>query len=78
MTLDRQIRLLAAYGFFTYPFVCVPFVFFYFVTRGITLEQFLWMTAIYYGAMVLAEIPTGILADRWGRRLALISGSELG
>ena len=66
---DRQLRLLGAYGIFTYPFACIPFLFFYFKDHGIELDQYMVLIAWYYWAMVLMEIPTGVLADRFGRRI---------
>ncbi len=74
---DRQIRLLGAHGVFTYPFACIPFLFFYFKAHGLDLGQYLWLIAWYYWAMVLMEVPTGIIADRFGRRLSLIAGSSI-
>ena len=71
----RQIRLLGAYGFFTYPFVCVPFLFFFFQENGLSIGQYLWMIALYYWSMVLTEVPTGMIADRWGRKNAMVAGS---
>jgi MFS family permease len=75
--LDKQIRLLGAYGILTYPFACIPFLFFYFKDFGIDLVQYMWLIAWYYWAMVLMEIPTGIFADRFGRRSSLIAGSTI-
>jgi len=75
--LDRQIRLLRAYAALTYPFACVPFLWFWFDDLGITPPQYATLISVYYVTMVLAEIPTGILADRFGPRRALICGPLL-
>ena len=71
----RTIKLLRIYGVFTYPFACVPYLYFYFADHGIGIGQYLQMIAWYYWAMVFTEVPTGLLADRYGRKLALSSGS---
>jgi len=71
----RTTRLLGIYGVFTYPFACVPFLYFYFAEHGIGIGQYLQMIAWYYWAMVLTEVPTGLLADRYGRKIALSCGS---
>lgn len=71
----RQIRLLALYGLLTYPFVCVPFLYFHFRNHGVDRADYLWMIAWYYWAMVVMEIPTGLFADRYGKKLAMAIGS---
>ncbi|MEZ4504056.1 MAG: MFS transporter [Dehalococcoidia bacterium] len=43
--------------------------------RGLTLGQVLLFEAAYSTVVVLVEVPTGILADRFGRRPMLIAGS---
>jgi len=72
---SRTIKLLKIYGVFTYPFACVPYLYFYFADHGIGIEQYLQMIACYYWAMVFTEVPTGLFADRYGRKIALSSGS---
>ncbi len=72
--LDRQIVLLRIYAAFTYPFACIPFLFFYFHDRGIGLQDYTTLISVYYLAMTVAEIPTGILADRFGKKLTMILG----
>lgn len=72
--LSTRWRLLKVYAVFTFPFACVPFLYFYFREHGITLGEYGRMIAFYYLAMVLAEIPTGLLADRYGKRIALVLG----
>ena len=74
-TLDRQLLLLSAYGLLTYPFACVPFLFFYFRDHGIDLPEYTRLISGYYAAMVIMEIPTGIFADKFGRRSSMVAGS---
>lgn len=70
----RQVRWLHAYAALTYPFVCVPFLYFHFRAHGVRIEQYHDMIAVYYATMVVTEIPTGLLADRYGRAKALVLG----
>lgn len=72
-----QLRLLKIYAAFTYPFACVPFLYFYFRDYGITVAEYTVMISVYYVTMVVAEIPTGVLADRHGKRLAMVIGPIL-
>ncbi|MYE32973.1 MAG: MFS transporter [Chloroflexi bacterium] len=43
--------------------------------RGLTLGQVLLLEAVVFGAVVIAEVPTGVIADRYTRRLSLLLGS---
>jgi predicted MFS family arabinose efflux permease len=51
--------------------------FFHFVTavRGLDPAEFGIVMGVYYGGGVLAEVPSGVVADRLGRRLALVLGA---
>ena len=75
--LSPQLWLLRLHAPFTYPFACVPFLYFYFREHDISLGQYGAMLSAYYLAMVVAEIPTGLAADRYGKRAAMVSGSLL-
>ena len=43
--------------------------------RGLTLGQVLLFDAMVFGTTVLAEVPTGVVADRYSRRLSMVLGS---
>lgn len=45
--------------------------------RGLSLTQVTALDAPFWLVMVLAEIPTGAVADRWGRKLSLLLGGIL-
>lgn len=42
--------------------------------RGLTLAQVALMEAVFQGVIVLAEMPTGAVADRWGRKTSMLLG----
>lgn len=75
--LDRQLRWLSAYALVTYPFACVPFLFPFFVQHGIDAARYGEILSAYYFAMFVAEVPTGVLADRIGPRPMLVAGPLL-
>lgn len=77
LQVDRQVRRLGVYAALTYPFACIPFLYFYLRDYGIGIDAYAHLIAIYYATMVIAEVPTGLLADRFGRRLALIAGPSV-
>ncbi len=47
------------------------------VTRGLSATEFGALKGLYYGATVALEVPMGALADRFGRRVALVSSALL-
>ncbi len=51
--------------------------FFHFATavRGLSASEFGLITAVYYVATVVLEVPSGVLADRLGRRRLLVLGA---
>jgi MFS family permease len=75
--LDRQLRLLRAFACVTYPFACVPFLFLFFRDHGLDQAQYGEVIAAYYLAMFVAEVPTGVLADRLGPKVMLVTGPLL-
>ncbi len=46
--------------------------------RGLTLGQVFLFQAVYSGFMVISEVPTGMFADHFGRRVTMIAGSAIG
>ncbi|MEZ5988981.1 MAG: MFS transporter [Planctomycetota bacterium] len=73
-SLRRELTCLAAYSLFTYPFACVPLLFFFYLERGMGRDEYAALASIYYASMVLCELPTGWLADRFGRRTTMVAG----
>ncbi|MBZ0153262.1 MAG: MFS transporter [Planctomycetes bacterium] len=73
-TLERQLRLLRGFGLLTYPFACVPFLFLWFQSHGLDAAGYGEVLSTYYLAMLLAEVPTGMLADRFGQKGMLVLG----
>ncbi len=45
--------------------------------RGVTLGQVLLFESVFAGITVAAEVPTGMVADRWGRRPSLVASGLL-
>ena len=57
---------------FYYPVFTVLFLDF-----GLSLEQFALLNTAWAFAIVLAEVPSGALADLWGRKRLLVMASAL-
>jgi predicted MFS family arabinose efflux permease len=75
--LARQLLRLRLYALLTYPFACVPFLYLFFRRHDIGDGQYGEIVGAYYLAMFVAEVPTGMLADRFGPRPMLIAGPLL-
>lgn len=56
----------------------VPILMLYYKDSGLSTEQAFQLKAIYSLTIVIFEIPSGYLADLWGRKNTLILGSILG
>lgn len=62
------------YALVTYPFACVPFLFLFFAEHGMDAGEYGEILTAYYLTMFVAEVPTGVLADRFGARRMLVIG----
>jgi len=74
LALEQELKWLRAYAVVTYPFACVPFLFIFFADHGMDAGQYGEVLTAYYVMMFLAEVPTGMLADRFGTRGMLVLG----
>lgn len=54
---------------------CWMAVFFLFFSKYLTIDQVLMLEAIYYASVVLTEVPSGYISDRWGRKPTLMISS---
>ncbi|HKE01561.1 MAG TPA: MFS transporter [Planctomycetota bacterium] len=74
----RNVGLVAAHQAVAFGYAVVPFLWFLVAERGLDLAGFAALQSVYYGTTLAAELPTGLLADRIGRRpvLALASISQ--
>ncbi|MFN0093622.1 MAG: MFS transporter [Dehalococcoidia bacterium] len=73
---NRNLRLLQAFWFFRDAQIWIPvWIVFLTLEQGFTLTQVLTTEGIYLLAVVLLEVPTGAVADRWGRSKSLGLGA---
>ena len=56
----------------------MPVVVLFYQDNGLSMQQIFILKSIYSIAMVVMEIPSGYLADIWGRKKTLMLGSLLG
>ncbi len=68
----RNVPLLLLFNALAYAYAYVPVSYFFYGERGYALQGFASLRSVYYGAVVLAQLPTGLLADRLGRKPVLV------
>ena len=51
-------------------------VFFLYFSDHLSLSEVLRLEALYYVAVVLLEVPSGYISDRWGRKVTLVFASS--
>ena len=74
----RNIPIYYLFQFATGFLIWVPvWIIFLQDERGLSLTQVGLMEAIFWVSMMLFEVPTGAVADRWGRRTSLALGGFL-
>ncbi|WP_372776768.1 MFS transporter [Mangrovibacterium sp.] len=56
----------------------MPVVVLFYQNNGLSMQQIFWLKSIYSVAMVAMEIPSGYMADVWGRKKTLLLGAILG
>jgi MFS family permease len=76
--LRRNIICLFIIKFSQWMLLVMPISFLFYKSNGLELHQILTLQSAYSLAIVLLEIPTGYLADRWGRKNTMIIGALLG
>lgn len=74
--LRQNIRRYPWYAAFHNAFFWMP-VFFLYFSEHLDLGGILTLEAIYYVAVVVLEVPSGYVSDRYGRRRTLIASSGL-
>ncbi len=71
---SRTIRLLYTYAFLDDFIFIYPLYQLMFLARGLNINQISWLFIIWSLAALAAEIPTGLLADRFSRKRLLAAG----
>jgi len=69
--MERNLRLYPAYQVARNAVFFLP-VFFLYFSSVVSVEEVLLLEAIYYVGVVVFEVPSGYMSDRFGRRLTLL------
>ncbi len=74
--LERNLSLYTAYLLGRETYFWMP-VFFLFFSSRLGLDEVLLLEAVYYGSVVLLEVPSGYASDRLGRKRTLVTSGAL-
>jgi MFS family permease len=74
LTQERRIYL---FGFFYMFLVLIPVIIPFYQSLGLSMAQIFQLQALFGVAVVIFEVPTGYLADLFGRKASLIFGQSL-
>jgi len=75
--LRRNLPKLSALSAMTAFGFSMPIIILFQQAHGLTLTQALLLQSFYSLALVICEIPSGYLADRWGRKPTIVTGAFL-
>jgi len=72
----RNVRLFLAFRVTTRALLFAPYIF-HFMTgvRGLTASDYGLLQLVYYWGVTATEVPSGVIADRLGRRATLLCGA---
>ena len=73
--IERDLALFNAYRFLSTSYLFVPIFLLFLAGRGLSFTEITLLNTVYSGTLILFEVPTGVLADRWGRKRAMVLGS---
>jgi MFS family permease len=73
--LTRDLRLFNVYRFLSTSYLFMPVLVLFFQARGLDFTQIALLNTVYALTAIVCEVPTGALADRFGRRFAMVAGS---
>jgi MFS family permease len=75
---EANIRRLYLFEFLSMFQLWIPiWVLYLLYERGLTLAQVTLLEAVFQLVIVVSEMPTGAVADRWGRKLSMLLGGIL-
>ncbi|NOV03574.1 MFS transporter [Paenibacillus planticolens] len=74
----KNIRILFAFRFFSSLIPAYVIERLYWEDRGMTVQMVVYTEIIYALTIVLLEVPTGVIADKWGRKNMLVLSALLG
>jgi MFS family permease len=75
--MKRNISLLYGFSFFDQFMIHIALWVPYLATKGIGMQQFMELQAVFALVILCGEVPSGLLSDLWGRKKTLLLGAVL-
>jgi MFS family permease len=75
--LHQQLRRFYGFRFLATSYLYMPIFMLFLSSRGLVFFEQLTLGALYSLVVMMSDVPTGVFADRFGRRSAMIAGSLL-
>jgi MFS family permease len=75
--MPSAVRRLCAYRLLWGASFAAPVQTFFLLDRGLTFAQIMLLESVMAAAIMLAEVPTGLVSDRYGRKRSLLCGAGL-
>jgi MFS family permease len=75
--LARDLRLFHAYRLLSTSYLFIPVLVLFYQSRGLDFTRITLLNSVYALTAIVFEVPTGALADRLGRRFAMMTGALL-
>lgn len=75
--IERNLWLFQVYRFLSTSYLFAPVFLLFFKERHLSVTEITLLNSVYCATLLIFEIPTGTLADRWGRKRAMVLGSEV-
>src|SRR5262249_7549327 len=73
--MKRDLRLFYGYRLLSAAYLFVPAQVKFFQQHNLSWTEIFVLNSVFNAVLVLFEVPTGALADRMGRRFAMVLGS---
>lgn len=74
-SMKKNLRLFYAFRLLATSYVYLPIFMLFQASRGMTFAESMALGCIFSGVIVLVEVPTGVFADRLGRRRSMLVGA---
>ncbi|HZS42021.1 MAG TPA: MFS transporter [Polyangia bacterium] len=75
--LARDLRLFHLYRLLSTSYLFIPVLVIFYQARGLDFTRITLLNSVYALTAIVFEVPTGALADRFGRRFAMMTGALL-
>lgn len=77
LALQRNLSKLLILKGLSFAWFPIPTIMLFYESHGLSIEQSIFLKTVLSISFFLLEIPSGYIADQWGRKFCLVSGSGI-